>query len=361
MLGLWLAAAAGGGSGRQLGRAAAAGTSAPARARRRTQPATRSATLVLDFTPNAVHAGIYTALARDYDRGAGRRPARGRAAASTDSIKLLETGRVDFAILDIHDLAIARERGEDIVGIMAIVQRPLAAVIAAPQIRTPRELEGQTVGVTGVPSDTAVLHSIVAGAGGDPAKVKTITIGFNAVADLLAGRVAGATAFWNDEGVTLAARRARVSTSSGSTTTARPPTPSSCCARRARRCARDPASPGRRQGARPGLRLHARRPRAGRPGPRVAGARPRPALVAAQLTALLPAFRPPDGSVGELEPRRARLGRLGGAVRHRRRPPTSARCSTRRSSPPQQLALAPVQVRRPARAADGHDAGDSTG
>jgi ABC-type nitrate/sulfonate/bicarbonate transport system substrate-binding protein len=33
--------------------------------------------------------------------------------------------------------------------------------------------------------------------------VRTITIGFNAVADLLAGKVAAATAFWNDEGVTL--------------------------------------------------------------------------------------------------------------------------------------------------------------
>ena len=35
----------------------------------------------------------------------------------------------------------------------------------------------------------------------------TINIGFNAVADLLAGRVAGATAFWNDEGVTLERRK----------------------------------------------------------------------------------------------------------------------------------------------------------
>jgi NitT/TauT family transport system substrate-binding protein/putative hydroxymethylpyrimidine transport system substrate-binding protein len=48
-----------------------------------------------------------------------------------------------------------------------------------------------------------VLPSIVADAGGTPTTVKTITIGFNAVADLLAGRVAAATAFWNDEGVTV--------------------------------------------------------------------------------------------------------------------------------------------------------------
>ena len=162
-----------------------------------------NATLVLDFTPNAVHAGIYEALARHDDLRAGVRLHIVVPSASTDSIKLLETGRVNFAILDIHDLAIARERGEDIVGVMAIVQRPLAAVIAAPSIASPRDLAGHLVGVTGGPSDTAVLHSIVAGAGGSPSRVRTITIGYNAVADLLAGRVSAATSFWNDEGVTL--------------------------------------------------------------------------------------------------------------------------------------------------------------
>ena len=163
----------------------------------------KQATLVLDFTPNAVHTGIYAALAHHYDTEAGVRLHVIAPAASSDSVKYLETGRADFAILDIHDLAIARERGEDIVGIMAIVEKPLAAVIAQPRIRNPRQIEGRLAGVTGLPSDTAVLDSIVAGAGGDPHRVRTITIGFNAVPDLLAGRVDAATAFWNDEGVTL--------------------------------------------------------------------------------------------------------------------------------------------------------------
>ncbi|HEY4827545.1 MAG TPA: ABC transporter substrate-binding protein [Solirubrobacteraceae bacterium] len=167
----------------------------------------RPATLILDFTPNAVHTGIYAALAQHYDRDEGVNLHVIAPTASTDSIKLLETGRVSFAILDIHDLAIARQQHEDIVGVMAIVERPLAAVIAAPDIGSPRALEGKTVGVTGDPSDTAVLDSEVTGSGGNPAKVKTITIGFNAVADLLAGKVAGATAFWSDEGVTIREER----------------------------------------------------------------------------------------------------------------------------------------------------------
>lgn len=165
------------------------------------------ATLVLDFTPNAVHAGIYSAVARKFDEGEGVNLHVVAPSASTDSVKLLESGRANFAILDIHDLAIARERGQDIVGIMAIVERPLAAVIAAPGIGSPRALEGRTVGVTGLPSDEAVLRSVVAGAGGDPHKVKRVTIGFDAVPALLTGRVAAATAFWSAEGVTLARRR----------------------------------------------------------------------------------------------------------------------------------------------------------
>jgi ABC-type nitrate/sulfonate/bicarbonate transport system substrate-binding protein len=167
----------------------------------------KSVSLVLDFTPNAVHAGIYTALERGYDHAEGIALHVIVPSQSTDAIKLLETGRADFAILDIHDLAIARERGEPIAGILPIVQQPLAAVIAQPGITSPAKLQGHAVGVSGAPSDVAVLDSEVRGAGGDPAKVKTITIGFNAVADVLAGKVDGATAFWNDEGVSLQRRR----------------------------------------------------------------------------------------------------------------------------------------------------------
>jgi ABC-type nitrate/sulfonate/bicarbonate transport system substrate-binding protein len=60
--------------------------------------------------------------------------------------------------------------------------------------------------VSGLPSDEAVLRSIVRGDGGDPQGVRVTTIGFNAVASVASGRVAGATAFWNVEGVALRER-----------------------------------------------------------------------------------------------------------------------------------------------------------
>jgi putative hydroxymethylpyrimidine transport system substrate-binding protein len=165
------------------------------------------ATLLLDFAPNAVHAGIYLATERGYDEAEGVRLEIRRPGASTDALKQLQTGRADLAILDIHDLGLARERGRDVVGVYAVVQRPLAAVIAQPAIDRPRELEGERAGVTGLPSDDAVLRSVVAGDGGDPHRVRATTIGFEAVKALLAGRVDAATAFWNAEGVALKRRR----------------------------------------------------------------------------------------------------------------------------------------------------------
>ena len=283
-------------------------------------PSLPGATLVLDFTPNAVHAGIYEALARGDDVRAGVRLRVVAPSASTDSVRLLQTGRADFAILDIHDLAIARARGEPLVAIMAIVQRPLAAVIAAPSISRPQALAGRTVGITGVPSDTAVLHSIVAGAGQSPARVRTITIGFDAVGDLLAGRVAAATAFWNDEGVAIRARRpgfhvfrvdrygapaypelVLVATASALRARPRPRPPG-----RARDQRRLPAGPGRARRRRAGPA-----PARSRPGHHAA--RPRAARAAARLpragwSRRRPGPGPPAG-----------LGPLGDALRDRPR------------------------------------------
>jgi putative hydroxymethylpyrimidine transport system substrate-binding protein len=165
----------------------------------------KGATLVLDFTPNAVHSGIYTGLARSYYEDEGVDLEVRPPGEATDAPKLLGAGKVEFAILDIHDLGIARERGIDLVGVASIVQRPLAAVIARADgpVQRPRDLEGRRVGVTGLPSDDAVVDSEVEADDGDPAAVEKVTIGFSAVPSLAADKVDAATGFWNSEAVAL--------------------------------------------------------------------------------------------------------------------------------------------------------------
>ena len=166
----------------------------------------RPLTLALDFAPNAVHAGIYAALDRAEDRARGIALRVRAPSASADSLKLLASGRADLGIADIHDLGLARERGDDVVGVGALVQRPLAAVIARPPVRRPRDLEGRRVGVAGLPSDEAVLRAVVEADGGRAEHVRTTTIGFSAVPALVTRRVSAATAFWNAEGVALRER-----------------------------------------------------------------------------------------------------------------------------------------------------------
>jgi len=170
----------------------------------------RPVTLALDFQPNAVHAGIFTAVDDRLDERENVELTVRAPAASTDSLKLLASGKADFSVVDIHDLGLARERGQDVVGVGAIVQRPLAAVIARrPGVHRPRDLEGRRVGVTGLPSDQAVLDSVVRADGGQPGKVRSTTIGFAAVPSLAAGKVDAVVTFWNAEGVALRRRGVR--------------------------------------------------------------------------------------------------------------------------------------------------------
>ena len=93
--------------------------------------------LALDFTANAVHAPIFAAVRAGEDRAHGIRLVIRRPGAGPDALKLVASGRLDLGVLDIHDLAIARERGIDVVGVAALVSRPLAALVARSSIHRP--------------------------------------------------------------------------------------------------------------------------------------------------------------------------------------------------------------------------------
>lgn len=162
--------------------------------------------LALDFTPNAVHAPIFAARRTGADRARGVDLRIHRPGAGPDALKLVASGRLDVGVLDIHDLAIARSRGVDVVAIGALIRRPLAALVARRVVRRPRDLAGRTVGVSGLPSDPAFLRAIVEDDGGDFGAVERVTIGFNSVGSLISGRIDAAPVFWNAEGVALRRR-----------------------------------------------------------------------------------------------------------------------------------------------------------
>lgn len=160
------------------------------------------ATLVLDFLPGAVHAGIYAAVANGYYEDNNINLEIIQPTSTADTLKLIDAGKADFGIADGIDLADQIAQGREAKGIMAVVQAPLGGLITLEEsgITDPKQLEGKTVGVTGVPSDNAILDTIVTDAGGDPGKVDVVTIGFNGVQNLESKKVDAFTGFWTADG-----------------------------------------------------------------------------------------------------------------------------------------------------------------
>ncbi len=166
---------------------------------------TTQATLVLDFVPNAVHAGIYRALAAGYYRAHGINLHVVTPGATQDPLSLVDGGRAQFGLADGSDVATQIDRGGDAQAVMAIAQRPLGGLIAlrSEGLHSPTQLQGRTVGITGVPSDRVVLETEVRAAGGDPRKVHVVTVGFDGAQALLSGRIAAFTGFVPADGVQL--------------------------------------------------------------------------------------------------------------------------------------------------------------
>ena len=183
-------------------------------------PTPESLRLMLDYLPNADHAGIYQAQGGGEFERAGLNVAIETPADPATPLKLLVAGKVDIAISYEPEVLLARDQGAKVVSIGALVQRPLTSLMAVPPKRdegkgkddrsakptvtSVEDLAGKTVGTAGIPYQSAYLKTILEEAGVDPASVKEVNVGFNLVPAMLSGK-ADATlgAFWNVEGIQL--------------------------------------------------------------------------------------------------------------------------------------------------------------
>ena len=175
-------------------------------------PKRESVRVMLDFFPNADHAGLYAAQGTGAFRKAGLDVALQAPSDPSAPLKLLAAGKVDLAISYEPELLLARDKGQQLVAVGALVQKPLTSVmsIGRKAISDPKQLAGKTVGTAGIPYQSAYLKAILGQAGVDPARVKEVNVGFNLVPAMLSGRVdATLGAFWNYEGVQLAQQRKR--------------------------------------------------------------------------------------------------------------------------------------------------------
>ena len=160
--------------------------------------------LMLDFFPNADHAGIYMALAQGRFAQAGLDVHPQIPSDPSAPLKLLAAGRADMAISYEPELLLARDKGLALMSVGALVQRPLTSIIALgpTHITTPAQLGGKRVGTAGIPYQSAMLQTAVSAAHAPAAH--EVNVGFDLVPAMLSRRVdATLGGFWNYEGIQL--------------------------------------------------------------------------------------------------------------------------------------------------------------
>lgn len=135
-------------------------------------------TMVLDWTPNTNHTGLYVAEAQGFFKDQGLdveiiQP--GDAGAD----QLVASGKADFGISYQEGITLARTQGVPLVSVAAIIQHNTSGFASpkAKEIASPKDFEGKTYGGWGSPIEKAVIETIMKADGGDVAKMDIINAG----------------------------------------------------------------------------------------------------------------------------------------------------------------------------------------
>ncbi|HEX4669079.1 MAG TPA: ABC transporter substrate-binding protein [Solirubrobacterales bacterium] len=165
--------------------------------------------LTLDFYPNADHAGIYMAQKLGYFDEAGLDVSIDTPSDPAAPLKLVAAGQSDLAISYEPELALAHDKGLEVVAIGALVNRPLTSLIwlGKSGIKGVGDLRGKTVATAGIPYQDAFLKTILSRVQLSPADVKAVNVGFGLLPALLGGSAqAMLGGYSNVEGVDLRQR-----------------------------------------------------------------------------------------------------------------------------------------------------------
>lgn len=136
--------------------------------------------VILDWTPNTNHTGIYVAKEKVYFKDLGLdveiiQPSEG------SSLQLVSAGKGDFAITYQEDLTYARTSDSPmpVKAIATIIQHNTSG-FASPKeknIKTVKDFEGKVYGGFGGPSEKAILQAVMEKAGADFSKLTTVDVG----------------------------------------------------------------------------------------------------------------------------------------------------------------------------------------
>lgn len=136
--------------------------------------------VILDWTPNTNHTGLYAALENGYYEEEGLKVEIIQPTEGT-STTLVAVGQGDFAVTYQEDVTYALTSKDPlpVKAIAAIIQNNTSG-FASPKsknIETVKDFEGKAYGGWGSPSEEAVLKAVMMKNNADYSKVKNITLG----------------------------------------------------------------------------------------------------------------------------------------------------------------------------------------
>lgn len=148
-------------------------------------------TLMLDWTPNTNHTGIFVAQQKGYFEEAGLKVniiQPGEVYAE----QAVASGAADFGVSFQEQVTLARAAAEPapLVSIAAIIQHNTSgfASLAEKGVQSPKDFEGLRYGSFGSPFESPTLRVLMGCAGGDFSKLQIVDTGFTDPLALLASK-----------------------------------------------------------------------------------------------------------------------------------------------------------------------------
>lgn len=136
-------------------------------------------TVMLDWTPNTNHTGLYVAKDKGYFTEQGLDVKIVQPSSDGSVEQLVATGKVDFGVSQQEQVTTARANDLPLLSIAAILQHNTSgfASLASKNIHSAKDFEGKTYGGWGLPSEDAILKALMDKEHADFNKLKMINIG----------------------------------------------------------------------------------------------------------------------------------------------------------------------------------------
>ncbi|MEK3855398.1 ABC transporter substrate-binding protein [Cytobacillus sp. FSL H8-0458] len=138
----------------------------------------KKVTVVLDWTPNTNHTGLYAAKDKGYFKEEGL-DVEIIMPGEAGSDQLTASGKADFGVSYQESITEARVQGVPLVSIAAVIQHNTSgfASPAEKNIKSPKDFEGKTYGGWGAPVEKSVIDSLMKKENADVDKVSIVNMG----------------------------------------------------------------------------------------------------------------------------------------------------------------------------------------